>query len=52
MGLAKYEQGERDGQSWRWYLKLLDGRKFDIEGSCDYTGWDCQSSLKVKEIND
>lgn len=35
--------GENDGEYWRIYGKLKDGRFFSIEAGCDYTGWDCQA---------
>lgn len=38
------EEGERDEQSWIIWGQLKDGRWFFAEGSCDYTGWDCQAS--------
>lgn len=40
--LAVYE-GERDGECWRWAIKLNDGMFVLLVGGCDYTGWDCQS---------
>lgn len=36
-------EGERDERPWFWLLKLKDGRYVYMTGSCDYTGWDCQS---------
>ena len=41
--LGVYE-GEHDSYDWRWLVKLSDGRYASIQGGCDYTGWDCQSS--------
>lgn len=43
--LAVYE-GENDGYSWRWILKLKRTRNkyVFLQGWCDYTGWECQSS--------
>lgn len=41
--LAVWE-GENDGDDWRWILQLKDGRFVFLQGGCDYTGWDCQSS--------
>lgn len=43
--LAVWE-GERDGDAWRWVLELFDGRYLFLRGSCDYTGWDCQSGAQ------
>lgn len=37
-------EGENDGADWRWVLRLNDGRFVFLQGGCDYTGWDCQSS--------
>ena len=41
--------GENDGAAWIGVFKLRDGRYVVAEGSCDYTGWDCQAgnSLQV-----
>lgn len=39
--------GENDGCDWYWVLKLKDGTFVLLHGGCDYTGWDCQSSLHV-----
>jgi len=35
-------EGENDGDPWRTYGKLRDGRYFYLEAWCDYTGWGCQ----------
>lgn len=45
VSLVLEQQGERDGDSWRWRVGFDDGSTWIAEGSCDYTGWDCQSSL-------
>jgi hypothetical protein len=37
-------EGENDERSWIVWGQLKDGRWFFAEGSCDYTGWDCQAS--------
>lgn len=37
-------EGENDGADWHWLVELADGRWAYINGGCDYTGWDCQSS--------
>lgn len=39
--LGIYE-GQNDGESWRIYGQLNDGRFFYLEAWCDYTGWGCQ----------
>lgn len=33
-----------EGPDWHWILLLKDGRFVYLQGGCDYTGWDCQSS--------
>ena len=40
--LAVWE-GERDGDDWRWVVRLKGDLFAFIQGGCDYTGWDCQS---------
>lgn len=35
--------GENDESSWVGIFLLKDGRWLVAEGSCDYTGWDCQA---------
>lgn len=37
--------GENDGADWYWVLKMKDGTYGLAVGGCDYSGWDCQSSL-------
>ena len=32
-------EGENDGDSWRGFFELKDGRFAYIEAWCDYTGW-------------
>ena len=39
------QEGEADESSWRVVAQLNDGRFIFAEGNCDYTGWDCQSSV-------
>lgn len=48
--LAVFE-GANDEKDWRWVIKLTKeaAKKFEnkfayLQGGCDYTGWDCQSS--------
>lgn len=36
--------GHNDEDNWYWILELRDGRIVLTVASCDYTGWDCQSS--------
>jgi hypothetical protein len=48
--LAVWE-GENDGDDWRWILTLKDGRFVFLQGSCDYTGWDCQSSAEIAIVD-
>ena len=52
--LAVWE-GERDEEDWRWVIKVNKqcadkngGRFVFLQGGCDYTGWDCQSSADSK----
>ena len=33
-------EGERDGNSWLWLVKLCSKEYVLLEGWCDYTGWD------------
>jgi hypothetical protein len=61
--LAVHE-GENDGESWRWVLQLHaapeDYMPDDyvgpfyvfLTGSCDYTGWECQSSADAHYFAD
>jgi hypothetical protein len=42
--------GENDEFTWWWIVKLRDDRYVLLEGWCDYTGWDCQSTLDVEII--
>ena len=37
-------EGMNDGEDWRWILELTNGNHAFLQGGCDYTGWDCQSS--------
>lgn len=37
-------EGERVLKDWHWVVLLRDGRFVYLQGGCDYTGWDCQSS--------
>lgn len=36
---------------WEWWVRLTDGREFNIKAWHDYTGWDCQSSAEYTESN-
>lgn len=51
VGLVLIEEGERDGAAWLWEV-TVDDTVWLAEGWCDYTGWDCQSSLlwTVKQL--
>jgi hypothetical protein len=42
-------EGDNDGPSWHWIVQLEDGRFAYGWGGCDYTGWDCQSSIHWKD---
>lgn len=41
--------GANDEAAWHWILKMKDGTYRYAEGSCDYTGWDCQSGASISE---
>lgn len=38
--------GENDENSWFWILDIDDRGFLLFSGSCDYSGWDCQSGVK------
>lgn len=40
-------EGENEGAAWHWLLAFFDGRYAYASGSCDYTGWDCQSGAEI-----
>lgn len=42
--------GANDEFSWWWILKLGTHKFMLLEGSCDYTGWDCQSGINEYPI--
>lgn len=42
-------EGENDGPDWHWIVQLENGRFAYGWGGCDYTGWDCQSSINWKD---
>lgn len=37
--------GQNDGASWHWIARRKDGGYAYVTGDCDYTGWDCVSSM-------
>lgn len=43
-------EGENDGPAWHWIVRLQDGSAWYLTGSCDYTGWDCQSWLSASRL--
>jgi hypothetical protein len=43
--------GEADGPSWYWLAKMKNGKYGLFWGGCDYTGWECQSSMWYKEAD-
>jgi len=47
-----WREGERDGDSWRWLATLKDGAQYIVEGSCDFTGWDCVSTADYTYVGD
>jgi hypothetical protein len=38
------DDGENDERQWVGVFRLTNGQFAFVEGGCDYTGWDCQSS--------
>lgn len=44
--------GANDELSWWWILRLVNDRYILVSGSCDYTGWDCQSGITEYAIVD
>ena len=32
--------GENDGNNWAWILELKSGKFVQMQGGCDYSGWD------------
>jgi hypothetical protein len=36
--------GENDGPQYFWLCAMKDHTYAVVDGGCDYTGWDCQSS--------
>lgn len=43
--------GMNDEADWHWVVKTQDNKFWYIYGGCDYTGWDCQSSLRYIPID-
>lgn len=43
--LKMTQEGERDVSAWSWRVSFDNGEVWSATGSCDYTGWDCQSNL-------
>ncbi len=41
------KEGANDEENWIWYVQTNDGRVAEIDGWCDYTGWDCQSGIDI-----
>ena len=42
------DEGENDERQWVWAITFTDSRYrgwWVVYASCDYTGWDCQSSM-------
>jgi len=44
------KEGERDSGAWEWIITLNNRDKYFIQGSCDYTGWDCQSGASYVRL--
>ena len=45
-------EGENDTLEWICIGQLKDGRWFNLEAGCDYTGWDCEASGSVVVADD
>lgn len=41
--------GENDGPEWHWLCLTGNNKLIHFYGGCDYTGWDCSSSLSSSE---
>lgn len=48
--LVMVQQGWHDGPHWIWYITLNDGSRWEANGWCDYTGWDCQADLVWRKL--
>lgn len=46
-----YILGENGASDWHWLVSLDTGKFAYITGGCDYTGWGCQSSIRIKEFD-
>lgn len=44
--IAKHE-GKNDVEDWAWLVQLNDNKYSFISGECDFTGWDCRSSIDI-----
>lgn len=44
--LKMIKQGYNDGPDWDWTVSFSNGDIWKVVGGCDYTGWDCQSSIE------
>lgn len=40
-------EGCNDEEDWHWLVELEDNTIAYLRGGCDYTGWDCQSSVSL-----
>lgn len=40
--------GENDGPDYWWLVAMRDHTYAVVNGGCDYTGWDCQSSANAE----
>ena len=49
--LAKHD-GVNDEEDWAWLVEFKDESRGLYMGACDYTGWDCQSSLTLLPFED
>lgn len=46
-GIVAQVPGHNGEDSWYWILALRNGQFQAVTGSCDYTGWDCQSGIEL-----
>lgn len=50
ISLELVQMGSNDEFNWIWHIKLDDNTFYVVEGSCDFTGWDCQSWLDIRPL--
>jgi hypothetical protein len=47
VGIQHIREGENETMDWICIGQLKDGRWFNLEAGCDYTGWDCEANGQV-----